>query len=136
MNTSELIYQGELRTHATHPFSGYTITTDAPLDNHGKAQSFSPTDLVATALASCMVTTMAILLKNENIAFEGSKLEVRKIMQSQPRKIQKIEIDFWVKSKGLTDEQKTTIEKIAHNCPVALSLHSDLIQDVRFHYEN
>jgi putative redox protein len=136
MNTSELIYEGDLRTLATHPFSGYTLTTDAPLDNHGKAQSFSPTDLVATALASCMITTMAILLKNEHIAFEGSRLEVRKIMQSQPRKIQQITIDFWVKGKGLTTEQKSNIERIAHNCPVALSLHPDIIQDVRFYYEN
>ncbi|MCU0442804.1 MAG: OsmC family protein [Bacteroidia bacterium] len=136
MNTSELIYQGDLRTMATHVYSGYNIITDAPLDNHGKAQSFSPTDLVATALAACMITTIAIQLKNENLALEGSKLEVRKTMQSFPRKISKIEIDFWVKGKGLTDDQKASIEKIANHCPVALSLHPELIQSVNFYYEN
>lgn len=136
MNTSELIYQGDFRTLATHPYSGYTIYTDAPLDNHGKAQSFSPTDLVATALAACMVTTIAIQLKSENLALEGSKLEVRKIMQSLPRKISQIAIDFWVKGEGLTDGQKASIEKIAHNCPVALSLHPELLQAVNFHYED
>lgn len=134
MNTSELVYLGELRTEATHVFSGNSIFTDAPLDNHGKAQYFSPTDLVATALASCIITTIAIQTKEEGIKLDGSKLAVRKIMTSNPRKIAEIQVDIRVADSELNEQQKSRLEQIAHNCPVAKSLHPDLVQTITFEY--
>jgi uncharacterized OsmC-like protein len=136
MNTSELVYQGELRTLATHVYSGTQMFTDAPLDNHGKAQSFSPTDLVAVALATCVITTIGILMRDENLQLEGSKLAVRKIMVSNPRRIQAIELDIEIADPNLTDAQKQRLEEIAHTCPVARSLHPDLEQRVTFAWKN
>lgn len=130
MNTSELVYQGDLRTLATHVYSGTTIFTDAPLDNQGKAQSFSPTDLVATALASCIITTIAIALKNEPINWDGTQLNVRKIMASAPRRIAEVQIDIDLKRLKLNDNQKEKVKHIAETCPVAMSLHPDLKQSV------
>lgn len=130
MNTAELIYQGELRTLAKHMYSGTTLFTDAPLDNHGKAQSFSPTDLVAVALAGCIITTIGILMKDENLALENTQLAVRKIMASNPRRIAAIEIDIDVTAEGLSESQKERMKEIAHTCPVAKSLHPDLEQRV------
>jgi putative redox protein len=134
MNTSELIYQGELRTFATHVYSSTQLFTDAPLDNMGKAQSFSPTDLVAVALASCMVTTVAILMRNDEIHLEGSSLSVRKIMASNPRRIASIEIDFRVNNNMLTESLKEKLELIVHECPVAKSIHPDIEQKIVFVY--
>jgi putative redox protein len=135
MNTSELIDQGELRTLATHVYSGTQLFTDAPLDNQGKAQSFSPTDLVAVALASCIITTIAILLKQEQLSLEGSQLAVRKIMVSNPRRIGAIELDMTIADNQLTAEQKQKLEAIAHSCPVAKSLHPDIEQRLVFNYQ-
>lgn len=132
MNTAELVYQGELRTLATHVYSGTTLFTDAPLDNHGKAQSFSPTDMVAVALSTCIITTIGILLSAENIQIEGTKLAVRKIMASHPRRIAAIEVDIEVSDARLTDAQKERMIHIGHTCPVALSLHPDLEQRIQF----
>jgi uncharacterized OsmC-like protein len=134
MNTSELVYQGELRTLAKHIYSGTEIFTDAPLDNHGKAQSFSPTDLVAVALASCIITTIGILLSHEKLSLEGSKLAVRKIMVSNPRRIGGLELEIEIADKNLSEEQKNKIETIAHTCPVAKSLHPDIEQRIVFSY--
>jgi putative redox protein len=134
MNTSELVYQGELRTLATHVYSGTQLFTDAPLDNQGKAQSFSPTDLVAVALATCVITTIAILLKQEQLVLKGSKLAVRKIMVSNPRRIGAIELDIEITDTQLSIEKKTRLETIAHSCPVAKSLHPDIEQRITFSY--
>jgi uncharacterized OsmC-like protein len=136
MNTSELVYQGELRTLATHVYSGTQIFTDAPLDNHGKAESFSPTDLVAVALATCIITTVAIQMREENLKLEGSKLAVRKIMASNPRRVSEIQIDIEVVDNQITYQQKERLEKIAHECPVARSLHPDIKQQLQFRYAN
>ncbi|MES2558323.1 MAG: OsmC family protein [Bacteroidota bacterium] len=135
MNTAELVYQGELRTLATHVYSGTTLFTDAPLDNQGKAQSFSPTDMVAVALASCIMTTIGILMKDEGIPFEGTRLKARKIMASNPRRIAAIEIDIEVSEGKLTTAQKERMIQIGHSCPVALSLHPDLEQRVEFSFK-
>lgn len=135
MNTAELVYQGELRTLATHVYSGTTLFTDAPLDNHGKAQSFSPTDMVTVALATCIMTTIGILMSAENIQVEGTLLFVRKIMASNPRRIAAIEIDIEVSDPQLTDAQKERMVQIGHTCPVALSLHPDLEQRVQFTFK-
>jgi putative redox protein len=134
MNTSELVYQGELRTLATHVYSGTQLFTDAPLDNQGKAQSFSPTDLVAVALATCVITTIAILLKQEQLVLKGSKLAVRKIMVSNPRRIGAIELDIEITDTQLSIEKKKRLETIAHSCPVAKSLHPDIEQRITFSY--
>ncbi|MES2780481.1 MAG: OsmC family protein [Bacteroidota bacterium] len=135
MNTAELVYQGELRTLATHVYSGTTLFTDAPLDNYGKAQSFSPTDMVAVALATCIMTTIGILLKEEHLHLEGTQLAVRKIMASNPRRIAAIEIDIEVSDDKLTKVQQERMEEIAHACPVARSLHPDLEQRVQFRFK-
>lgn len=134
MNTSELVYQGELRTLATHMYSGTEMFTDAPLDNMGKAQSFSPTDLAAVALGTCIMTTIAIQMRAENLSLEGSKLAVRKIMVSNPRRIGAIEVDIEIADTQLTADQKKKLETIAHTCPVALSLHPDVEQRIFFKY--
>jgi uncharacterized OsmC-like protein len=134
MNTSELVYEGGLRTLATHVYSGTTLFTDAPLDNQGKAQSFSPTDLVAVALATCIITTIAIRMKNEQISLEGSTLAVRKIMAAEPRRIAEIQVDIVIVDKQITHPQKEMLERIAHECPVARSLHPDLKQTIQFSY--
>jgi putative redox protein len=134
MNTSELVYQGELRTLATHMYSGTQIFTDAPLDNQGKAASFSPTDLVAVALATCIFTTIGILMKEENLKLEGSRMAVRKIMASNPRRISEIQIDIEIVDNQITYQQKEKLERIAHECPVARSLHPDIKQQLLFSY--
>ena len=134
MNTSELVYKGELRTVATHVYSNSQIFTDAPIDNNGKAQSFSPTDLVATALASCMVTIMGIEANKQNLNISETKMFVRKHMAVQPRRIIKIEIDFEIPQRDLTLKQKSVLENLALNCPVAKSLHPDINQEISFKY--
>lgn len=136
MNTSELVYQGELRTLATHVYSGTQMFTDAPLDNQGKAASFSPTDLVAVALATCIITTIGILMKEENLKLEGSRLAVRKIMASNPRRISEIQVDIEIVDNQITYQQKERLERIAHECPVARSLHPDIKQQLLFSYAN
>ncbi len=134
MNTSELVYQGELRTVATHVFSNTKIFTDAPLDNNGKAQSFSPTDLVATSLATCMITIMGIEANKQKIDLKDSKMHVKKIMAINPRRISKIEINFEIPERNLSIEQKQLLEELALNCPVAKSLHPDIKQEIVFKY--
>jgi putative redox protein len=134
MNTSELVYEGELRTTAIHVYSGTKIFTDAPLDNQGKAQSFSPTDLVATALGCCMMTIMGIEANKQNINLEGTKISVIKIMASNPRRISKIEVKFEIPERLLTIEQKVELENLAKNCPVAKSIHAEIDQVITFVY--
>jgi uncharacterized OsmC-like protein len=127
--TSKVIYLGELRTECTHLQSGNTIITDAPTDNHGKGEAFSPTDLLATALGSCMISIMAIKSKDLNINLDGSTVEVTKIMQAEPRKIARIEI---VMNMSITTDEKNKIilERTAMNCPVLLSLNTDIEKDI------
>lgn len=132
MVTMRTTYTGDLRCTATHP-SGTTVSTDAPKDNQGKGESFSPTDLVATALMNCACTIMAIVARNEGIDLTGMTAEVSKGMAADPRRIAAAPIDITIPI-ALTDEQKTKLENAAHACPVAKSLHPDLDQTMRFHY--
>jgi uncharacterized OsmC-like protein len=132
--TSEVQYTGQLRTECTHLKSGNKITTDAPTDNHGKGEFFSPTDLVATALASCIITTVGIVVEQGRLPYMNMRAEVRKIMVDAPRRIGGININLYVSGATLTDEEKQKLERIAHTCPVAKSLHADLIQNVQFFY--
>jgi uncharacterized OsmC-like protein len=134
MNTAEVIYLGEFRCESTHLQSGNKILTDAPTDNFGKGEAFSPTDLVAKALASCMITTIAIQTRLMGFDLINSKLTVKKHMESNPRRISKIEITVFIPKGNLTDEDKAKIIEIGLNCPVNKSLHPDLIQDINFYF--
>ncbi len=134
MNTAEVIYLGEFRCESTHLQSGNKILTDAPTDNFGKGEAFSPTDLVAKALASCMITTIAIQTRLMGFDLINSKLTVKKHMESNPRRISKIEITVFIPKGNLTDEDKAKIIEIGLNCPVNKSFHPDLIQDINFHF--
>ena len=131
--TSKVVYTGDLRTTATHLRSGNTIETDAPVDNHGKGDRFSPTDLVATALATCIVTTIAILAPSINIV--GAECQVEKIMASNPRKIGEIIVTISFPESGpYTDEEKKRLELIATTCPVHQSLHPDCKRTIIFNW--
>lgn len=133
--TIETIYQGGLRSEATHLQSGTKIVTDAPTDNHGKGESFSPTDLVAAALGSCMLTIMDIAAQRLEIDLKGTRLEITKIMAADPRRIAEIKIDFYLPG-DYSDKCKTILERAADTCPVAKSLHPDLVQNITFHYNS
>jgi putative redox protein len=134
MTTATTKYQGNLRTEATHSLSGRTIITDAPPDNNGKGEAFSPTDLVATALSSCMMTIMGMLAERENIDLTGLKADVVKVMAANPRKIAEIKIDFTHATLQATDVQKEKLRRAALTCPVALSLADSVTQTVTFNF--
>lgn len=134
MATSKIKYQGELRTTCIHLQSGTEILTDAPTDNHGKGDAFSPTDLVATALGSCMVSIMAIKTRDLDLELKDSTLEVTKIMQAEPRKIAKIVVVLNM-SIATSDKNKTILERAAMTCPVLLSLHPDIEKEVTFNWK-
>lgn len=133
--TSTVTYLGELRTEATHLYSGTQIITDAPLDNQGKAEAFSPTDLCATSLASCAMTIMGISARNHGMDMTGARAEVTKIMASDPRRIAGVTIRFVMPPKGYTDVQKQILEKAARTCPVSFSLAAGVEQVMEFVWE-
>lgn len=133
MTTSTSKYSGELRTHSVHTQSGETYITDAPTDNEGKGEAFSPTDIVATSLANCMMTIMGIVSKRKGLIIEGTEAKIDKFMGTDPRRITEIKIDFYFPVNFSEDERKL-LEKSALNCPVAKSLSSDLKQNIEFHY--
>lgn len=130
--TSEVIYNGDLRTTAVHLQSGNKIITDAPTDNQGKGEAFSPTDLVATALASCALTIMGIVARRHNWNIETARATVQKTMTDNPRRISRIEITLEIPAANLTDQDKELLEKAAHSCPVSKSLRTDLEQVLHF----
>jgi putative redox protein len=133
--TSSIIYRGELRTEATHLQSGTVVETDAPLDNQGKGERFSPTDLVATALGSCMMSIMGIKARDMQINLTGVKIDIQKNMLADPRRIGGVDVNFYFPAGLQLDEkQKTILQNAAHTCPVAKSLHPDLLQNVTFHW--
>ena len=133
MITSEVEYLGDLRTKCTHLSSGTEIITDAPIDNQGKGEAFSPTDLIATALGSCMISVMGIVALKEGITtVEGTIAEVIKVMYTEPRRIGEIHIKITFPKKNFTDKEKLMYERAAHTCPVAKSLHPDLKQIIEF----
>jgi uncharacterized OsmC-like protein len=131
--TSKVIYDGGLRATATHLRSNSVVETDAPVDNHGKGERFSPTDLVATALASCMVTTMGIAANTHNIDIDGTECEVEKIMAPNPRRIAEVKVNlFMPKNKTYNDHDKKIMEHAALTCPVVESLHTDCKKTILF----
>ena len=131
--TSTIVYKGNLRTEMTHIQSDSLVETDAPVDNNGKGEHFSPTDLVATALGSCMLTIMGIACETHSINIEGSKAEITKIMQSNPRKISEIQLKIYLKGQNeYSEKEQKIIEKAALTCPVYLSLHPEMKKTVLF----
>jgi putative redox protein len=129
--TSTVKYLGDLRTSATHLGSKKTILSDAPVDNQGKGEAFSPTDLVATALASCLLTIMGIKARDMGVEIKGTTAEVTKVMESAPRRISEINITVTAFS-SFDQKTQTILEKAALTCPVANSLHPNLKQNIRF----
>lgn len=134
MTTATTLYKGALRTEATHTRSGQKVITDAPIDNNGKGEAFSPTDLVSAALSSCMMTIMGMLAERENIDLKGLKAEVVKIMAANPRKIAEIQVIFTHEKLEATDVQKEKLKRAALTCPVALSLADSVKQTVSFNF--
>lgn len=134
MSTSKVTYLGDLRTSSVHIQSGNTIITDAPTDNHGKGEAFSPTDSVANALATCMLTVMGIKAKDLEVDFTGSTAEVTKIMGTDPRRIVEIHVTF---DMNLTADEKTrtVLERTALTCPVYFSLHPDIKKEISFNWK-
>ncbi|WP_310393690.1 OsmC family protein [Hymenobacter sp.] len=134
MNTATARYAGHLRTEATHVASGNLIQTDAPTDNHGRGEAFSPTDLVSTALGACMMTVMGIVAERHQLNLVNSTFAVTKHMSTEaPRRIAQIDVTFTLPA-GLSATERALLERSAHTCPVTLSLHPDIRQNVVFEY--
>ncbi len=127
-------YVGELRTQSTHLKSSNVIITDAPTDNNGKGNAFSPTDLVASALCSCMTTVMGICANKNQFDLPNSTAHVTKVMSSNPRRISKIIIEINFEKNNLSEQNIEKLIAVAKGCPVAQSLSADLIQEVRFNF--
>ena len=130
METAKTIYKGDLRTEITHVRSGSVIITDAPVDNKGKGENFSPTDLVASALGSCIFTIMGIAAREHGFSIDGALCSITKIMTEKPRKIGEIRIEFDFTGREYTDKQKKILDYCVKTCPVALSLNESLFQNV------
>ncbi len=134
MATSAITYLGGLRTESTHLQSGEKIITDAPVDNKGRGEAFSPTDLLATSLGNCMLTIMGIAAETHGLNIDGTTCSITKIMVAQPRKVGEIEAVFTFPSGNFTDKDKKILEHAAMTCPVFLSLHPDLKKTVTFNF--
>ena len=134
MPTSKVTYLGDLRTSSIHLQSGSEIISDAPLDNNGKGEAFSPTDTVANGLATCMFTVMGIKARDLNIDFSGSTAEVIKIMAAEPRRISEIHITFTM-NLAADEKTKTILERTAETCPVNFSLHPDIKRVIVFNWK-
>lgn len=136
MITIKSEYLGHLRTSQTHVASGNSFQTDAPIDNNGKGELFSPTDTVCAALSSCMMTLMGIAADSHGFILNNVKADVIKEMASSPRRIGKITIRFYNFNSAFDKRQQNILEKAAKSCPVALSLHEELVQEISFDWEN
>jgi uncharacterized OsmC-like protein len=134
MKTSKIIYQGDLRTIATHLKSSKEVITDAPTDNQGKGDAFSPTDLLATALGSCMLTIMGIAGNTHNINITGITIDITKVMAAEPRRVSEVIVEFNMTNNDYSDKEKAILQNAALTCPVAKSLSADLKQTVNFNY--
>jgi uncharacterized OsmC-like protein len=134
MATVKTIYLGGLRTESEHLQSGNKVITDAPVDNQGRGEFFSPTDLLATSLGTCIMTIMGIKARDNNIDLAGTEIEITKIMASNPRRVGEVVVEFNFPKKGYTDEQKGLIESVAGISPAPLSLHPELIQTIKFNW--
>ena len=134
MVTAKITYQGDLRTECTHLQSGNTLITDAPCDNQGKGEAFSPTDLLATSLGACILTIMGIKARDNQIDITGTEVEITKIMASDPRRVSEVVVEFFFPERPYTPEEKALVESVAGTSPVPLSLHPALVQTILFHW--
>ncbi|WP_158975986.1 OsmC family protein [Cellulophaga sp. L1A9] len=132
--TAKVTYLGELRNSCEHLASGDTFTTDAPIDNNGLSQAFSPTDTVATGLASCMITMMGIKANGLGVALKGATAGVTKHMATEPRRISKIEVVLNLPN-AISDKNRKILEHTANTCPVHFSLHPDIEKVITFHWD-
>lgn len=133
MSTSKVTYLGNLRTENEHLKSGSTYITDAPTDNNGKGEAFSPTDTVATGLANCMITVMGIKARDMNVNIDGTTAMVTKIMAANPRRISKIEVVLNFPS-GIDEKSRKIFENTGRTCPVMQSLHPDIEKGIVFNW--
>ncbi|MDQ8004368.1 MAG: OsmC family protein [Pedobacter sp.] len=134
MSTSKITYTGDLRTTSIHLKSGSEIITDAPTDNQGKGEAFSPTDLLATSLGNCMLTIVGIAAKNHSFNIDGTTAEITKVMAENPRRVSEIIVSLQFPTNNYTEKEKAIIERSAKTCPVAFSLHPDIKQEITFNY--
>jgi len=134
MKTSTIEYLGDLRTKATHELSGNQIITDAPPDNKGKGEAFSPTDLLATALGTCAVTIMGIAANEHGFNIDGTTINIIKKMESNPRRVNEVSVEFNFPQKNYSEKEKKIIVKSANTCPVFHSLHPDLKKNYIFNF--
>ncbi|MDQ1772440.1 OsmC family peroxiredoxin [Labilibaculum sp. A4] len=134
MTTIKSKYLGDLRTECIHLQSGNKILTDAPTDNQGKGEAFSPTDLLAASLGSCIMTIMGIVARDNNIDITGTELDITKIMASDPRRVDEVVVEFNFPNKKYTAEEKQIIESVAGTSPVPLSVHSQLTQTIKLNW--
>jgi len=135
METAKTKYLGDLRTEILHVRSGSIIVTDAPVDNKGKGEKFSPTDMVASALGSCILTIMGIAAREHSFSIDGTTCSITKIMAENPRRIGEIKIEFDMTMNSYTEKQKKILEYCVKTCPVAQSLNESLIQNVTLKFE-
>jgi uncharacterized OsmC-like protein len=134
MATSRTVYLGDLRTENEHIRSGKTLITDAPVDNQGKGEAFSPTDLVATALSDCMMTIMGIKARDKGLDLTGTIIETTKIMSDEPRRIGEIIVEITFPDNDFSEKDKAIFEAVTKTCPVALSLHPNVKQTVKLNW--
>lgn len=134
MVTIKTKYLGELSTESTHVKSGSVVITDAPVDNKGRGEAFSPTDLLATSLATCMITIMGIAANQHDLSIENLRCDVTKIMSANPRKLSEIVVELHFAENNFNDKQRQILRDAAYSCPVALSLHPDLKKTVIFNF--
>ncbi len=133
--TANIIYKGTLRCEATHLQSESVIETDAPTDNRGKGERFSPTDLLCVSLATCIVTTIGIKAADMNIDLTNTKVEVTKHMLPDPRRVAKIEVDLNMPASFQLDEKdRIVLERVGNNCPVTKSLHPDMEVIIKYNW--
>jgi len=134
MEEYTLSYLGDLRVKARHERSGTEIITDAPVDNEGRGESFSPTDLLATSLGACMLSILGITAKHNNINIEGLAAKVKKIMTSNPRRVGEVIVELNFPPNNYSDKEKIIFERAIKYCPVILSLHEDVIKTIKINY--
>jgi putative redox protein len=128
METSRIIYTGDLRTEATHVKSGQTFITDAPVDNQGRGEAFSPTDLLATSLGACAITVVGIAARTHGFNVDGTSIKITKIMASEPRRVGEVIVEFNFPAVKYSDKEKTIIRHTINTCPVSQSLSANLKQ--------
>lgn len=132
--TASIIYQGDLRCKATHLQSGTVVETDAPTDNRGKGEKFSPTDILCVSLATCIITTMALKARDMNIELQDTKIDVTKHMLKDPRRVVQIDVTIHFPQLQLDAKDKLILERTGNNCPVTKSLHPDLKTNIEYNW--